>query len=283
MSADYDETNGTGTVQMQGGIETRAHQNGNGIWLLETAVRNPRLVIDGDQGTLYADINFRPFVGTNPDPVPNLQAVTGIAFATVDLSGEDLTPGQNGWRNITGAPMVGVQSTMELIGWDDFYGDPVTLDPLSVSFKDQTTTLATTASITVSETEGLAPGDQITVWGKGFDPAAHTGVRPPLAGQPSGAYVVFGKFADVWQPSTGAASSARAVIAQRWALPEAQHLALDPGQANPSFVRLNADGTFTAIVTVGTSAAAGNYGVYTYPGSGATNAAPEVAQLVTLR
>ncbi|MBX3313931.1 MAG: HtaA domain-containing protein [Actinobacteria bacterium] len=281
-SATYDEGTATGTVRMGGGVETRAHRNADGVWLLDTTFRNPRLEIDGTTAVLYADLNFRPFLGTDPDPLPNLQAATNVAFATVDLSEQDLTPGAKGWRHIRNAPMVGVQSTMELIGWDAFYGNPVTLDPLSISFTERAPAPAATASITVSETEGLAPGDQITVWGEGFDPNAHTGVRPPLAGQPSGAYVVFGRFADVWQPSQGAPSSARSVISQIWALPEAQHLALDPTQTSPSFVRISPEGTFTAVLTVGTSTATGNDGVYTYPGSGAVDATQEVAQLVTV-
>lgn len=282
VSSTYDEGTATGTVQMNGGVETRAHQNVDGVWLMDTTFRNPRLEINGTTGTLYADLNYRPFVGTNPDPIPSLQAAVGVPFATVDLSGEDLTADADGWRHVLDAPMVGVQSTMQLIGWDAFYGDPVTLDPLTVHFKETPATLAATPSITVSETEGLVAGDQITVWGKGFDPAAHNGTRPPLAGQPSGSYVVFGKFTDTWRPSTGAASSNRTVISQRWAVPAAQHLALDPTQTNPLYVRLSPNGTFTAVLTVGESAAAGNYGIYTYPGSGATNANLELAQLVTL-
>lgn len=284
VSATFDETIETGTIRMSGGVATRAHQNADGIWLLDTTFRNPTLVVDGDTGTLYADLNFRPFEGTNPATIPPLQAAVQAPLATVDLSGVDWTPNEHGARTITDAPMTGIQSTMELISWDDFYGTNIQLDPLSVTFKAESSAAPMpAASVTVSQTEGLAPGDVITVWGSGFDPAGHVGARPPLAGQPSGAYVIFGKFADTWQPSAGAPSSSRSVIDQKWSLPEAQHLALDPTQANPSFVRINADGTFVATLTVGESAAAGNYGIYTYPGSGAVNAGQEVAQLVTMR
>lgn len=50
---------------------------------------------------------------------------------------------------------------------------------------------------------------------------ATNGTRPPLSGSFSGAYVVFGKFATDWKPSAGVPSSARAVIAQKWAVPAA--------------------------------------------------------------
>jgi hypothetical protein len=281
--ASYDEATETGTVQLKGSVETRAHKLDATTWLMDLSIRNPRLVIDGDQGTLYADLNFRPFAGTNPDPIPALQAVTDVAFATVDLSAQDLTPQENGFRHIWDAPMVGVPSTMALIGWDAFYGTPTALDPLTVHFTDRAPALAATPSITVSATEGLKVGDQITVWGSGFDPNAHRGTRPPLAGQPSGNYVVFGKFADNWRPSQGAASSTRSVVSQRWALPLASRLLVDPSQSDSNYTIISANGTFKAVLTVGTSSAVnGNYGVYTYPGSGATNANVELAQLITL-
>lgn len=133
-SATFDPATTQGTVNLRGTVVTRGHQNSNGIWILDATFRNPTLVINGDTGTLYADLTFRPFAGFNPNPVPPLQTVDGAAFATVDLSGVDWTPNSDGKRTIRDAPMVGVNSTMELIGWDDFYGLPVTLDPLSVTF-----------------------------------------------------------------------------------------------------------------------------------------------------
>ena len=64
-------------------------------------------------------------------------------------------------------------------------------------------------SLALSRTDDLDPGGEVvTVVGTGFDPAAHVGSRPPLAGQPSGVYVVFGRFGDPWRPSEGAPSSA---------------------------------------------------------------------------
>src|SRR5699024_10388773 len=68
-------------------------------------------------------------------------------------------------------------------------------------------------TLEVSQTSDLDPdGETITVSGSGFDPDAHVGARPPLAGQPSGVYVIAGKFAPVWKPSEGASREARAVI-----------------------------------------------------------------------
>ncbi|MTV26943.1 hypothetical protein FTX61_16195, partial [Nitriliruptoraceae bacterium ZYF776] len=137
-----------------------------------------------------------------------------------------------------------------------------------------------TPTITVSDTEGLHVGDTITVTGSGFDPASNTGTRPPLAGQPAGVYVVFGNFADAWQPSTGAASSTRAVAHQRWALPgDPDELPFGLG-SNPQYVALQSNGTFEVDLVVEEPAAtpggADGYGVFVYAGGGATNANHEL-------
>jgi hypothetical protein len=139
---------------------------------------------------------------------------------------------------------------------------------------------ATTPTITVSQTAffNLGAGSTtVTVTGSGFDPAANVGTRPPLSNQPSGVYVTFGRFADVWRPSVGAPSSSRTnVIDQKWAVPQAAMTLLNPMGTNPAYVLLNADGTFTTTLTISKNdAMVGNYGVYTYPGSGASNAAQE--------
>ena len=177
---------------------------------------------------------------------------------------------------------------MELIGWDDFYGTPVALDPFSTTFNPTTftPTLSTTPKVVVSKTTNLKVGDQIVVWGSGFDPNANTGTRPPFSGQKSGNYVIFGRFQSVWQPSLGstqAPSSSRHVIDQRWAVPAASRAIVDPTGTNASYVTISPTGTWEAVLTVGAgTATSGSYGVYTYPGSGATNAAHELAVPVTV-
>ncbi|HRW36167.1 MAG: HtaA domain-containing protein [Acidimicrobiales bacterium] len=281
--ATFDPETTTGSVQMKGGVVTKAHPLGD-AHALELSVWNPRLDIDGDEGTLVADLTYRPFTGTDPTTLPAIEAATDVPFATVDLSGVGWTRGSGGYYSIKDAPMVGIDAAMELIGWDDFYGTEVALDPLTVSFDPDTFApqLFPAPQVVVSQTEGLRPGDQVIVWGRGFDPAAHTGTRPPLSGQPSGHYVVFGRFADDWAPSGGAPSSARSVIAQRWAVPAAQHLALDPAQTNASFTRLDELGRFQTVLTVGAGGTTGTYGVYTYAASGAVDAAQELAIPVQL-
>jgi hypothetical protein len=279
-SSAFDPSTETGFVQFAGGVQTSGHPTASGS-VLDLSLWNPRLEINGDVGTLYVDLNFRPFESFAPATIPALQAKTDVAFATIDLSGVTWTPDTYGGIHVLNAPSTGLADAMHLIGWDAFYGDPVTLDPFSVTFYPGAPKLAATPKIVVSETDGLHVGDTITVWGTGFDPTANPGTRPPLAGQPAGSYVIFGKFASTWQPSTGATSASRTVIAQKWALSQASLAIADPTGTNPAFAKIDAYGRFEATLVIGESAVAGNYGVYSYPGSGAVNAAYELAVPVT--
>ncbi|MDV8001039.1 hypothetical protein [Rhodococcus sp. IEGM 1408] len=135
-----------------------------------------------------------------------------------------------------------------------------------------------TPKIEVSQSSLSAEGEhQVTVTGTGFNDPSVVGTRPPLAGQPSGAYVVFGKFLDEWKPSANAPSTARAVVEQRWALPTGSFTAMG-GQL--PYIEITADGSFTATLTVSKAAAdakseLGGYGIYTYPAGGAKKASYE--------
>jgi putative cell wall-binding protein len=140
------------------------------------------------------------------------------------------------------------------------------------------------ATVTVSKTSNVSrAGETVTVTGSGFDPAANTGTRPPLAGEPSGVYVVFGRFADTWRPSDGAASSARRVLSQLWALPQASYDAVETLLGNDDgLVLLESDGSFTATLEVDADdTGTGNFGIYTYAGSGAVNADQETFTAIT--
>ena len=138
-------------------------------------------------------------------------------------------------------------------------------------------------TVSVSKSTGIdVAGETVTVTGSGFDPDANVGTRPPLAGQRSGIYVTFGRYADVWQPSTGAAATTREALSQKWALPAASRAILDPNGTGAAYATLNADGTFTAELTVapgGTTT--GDYGIVTYAGGGAVNADHETFTAVS--
>ena len=133
------------------------------------------------------------------------------------------------------------------------------------------------ATVTVSQVNCLEVGDEITVTGTGFTTTGNLGTRPPFPGMPSGNYVVWGKFADVWQPSLGTAvapGSTRTIISQKWAIPEPT-FTFSGGEL--PYVLLQADGSFSTTVTIAenTTSVNPNYGFAVYGGSGSTNAAEE--------
>jgi LPXTG-motif cell wall-anchored protein len=295
-----DPSTGTGQLAFEGTVYSGGHDYGNG-YILELSITNVRLHVDGDEGTVVVDAEYRPFVGANPnvDP-PAVQHAEDLELGTVDLSGSDLAPDDDGVVTVSGAPVTGVPEAMEAIGWDQFYSTEmptVRLDALSF-----TATLQATAEpeepeeptepeepeqpvwdpiVEVFVEDGQSPlgdtavavGDEIVVRGSGFDPAANVSTRPPVpAGLPAGVYVVFGKFADTWRPSEGAGSGARTVVDQRWAMTQAtldQVPANFQGAIRDQWVELTPDGDFEATLTVSTDDASGNYGVYTYAAGGA--------------
>ncbi len=126
-------------------------------------------------------------------------------------------------------------------------------------------------TVVVSKTSGLTTGETVTVTGAGFEPSTDTnGTRPPLAGRFGGVYVAFGKFGQSWRPSAGVPLVQRPTApGVKWAMSPADAITLVGGGG----IAINADGSFTTTLTVTpviTGAIAdGNFGVYTYPGSGA--------------
>lgn len=280
--AQLDPVTETGYIQFSGGVTMAAHPLGDG-YVMEMSFWNPRLELDGDEGTLVVDLNYRPYAGTSPGTLPPLEAAIDLDFASVDLSGFDWTLVNDSYV-ISNAPMTGLDPAMELIGWDEFYGPSPALDPLSTSFNASVFTpgLLEMPRVTVSKTTGLHVGDTIIVSGAGFAPTSGNGTRPPLSGRPSGSYVTFGRFQDVWQPSAGstaAPASSRHVISQRWALPEPSFTYASTTFPNPAYTPIDEYGTFTVeveITSLGT-ATSGNYGIYVYPGSGAVNATYELS------
>ncbi|MFB6719569.1 HtaA domain-containing protein [Kribbella sp. NPDC056345] len=159
------------------------------------------------------------------------------------------------------------------------------LNPASAEVTPTPAVPTFTPKIEVSKTSEITAGEDLVVKGSGFDPAANASLRPPVTvGQPAGVYVVFGSFADNWQPSTGADATTRTLLDTKWAVPQPSYdqVSTDFPAQKPRMVLLNPDGTFE--LTVKTKKVAENprnYGVYTYPGGGAVNAAHELAVKVT--
>nr|WP_281352356.1 HtaA domain-containing protein [Phytoactinopolyspora alkaliphila] len=310
-SGTLDPESATGELAFDGTVYTGGHDYGNG-YILELSLTNVRLQVDGDQGTIVVDAEYRPFVGANPNiEPPAVENAEDLKFGTVDLSGSDLVPDDDGVVAVSAAPVTGVREAMEAIGWDQFYSSEmpaIQLDPLSFTAtvepdpepeepqEPEEPEPVREPAVEVFADDGVTPlgdaevtdGTEIVVRGSGFDPEANVSTRPPVpAGLPAGVYVVFGRFADTWRPSEGAGSSARTVIDQRWAMTEAT-LDQVPGNFQGSirgqWVELTPEGDFEAALTIGTDEDTdGSYGVYTYAAGGsAPNAAHEFAVPVTV-
>ncbi len=172
----------------------------------------------------------------------------------------------------TGEPATGNYGIYTYPGGGASFATFETYTPISFS---------TAPTVVVSKTTDISPaGETVTIsgWNFGAQPPATTGTRPPLAGQFGGAYVVFGKFADVWKPSASAPSSTRKVGSQAWVV-NPENATLD------GMVPINADGSFTVTLPVKPGftgePATGNYGIYTYSGSGASFAGFETYTPIT--
>lgn len=163
-----------------------------------------------------------------------------------------------------------------------------TAPPATTTTTESTTTTSTTVApsgpaLAVNPAPvGVAAGTTVTVTGTGYDADGYLGTRPPFAGQPAGVYVVLARLGDPWRPSQGAASANRQIVSQVWALPQAQHDALDPDGSNPAIVLMAPDGSFSAQVMLNEATTGTNpYLIATYPGSGAVDVDAEVAVPVT--
>ncbi|MFM9376897.1 HtaA domain-containing protein [Gordonia sp. VNK21] len=135
----------------------------------------------------------------------------------------------------------------------------------------------------------LHPGDVVVVKGRGFDPNANTsGLPVPVPpGVPHGTFIAFGPFAKNWRPSQDAPEEARPTNRSnvKWAISDAA-LAQVPDvpfdmrrTVRGRAVTLHRNGTFTAPITLSTPEdipADGRWGIYTYGGANAINAAQEI-------
>ncbi|MFS0795160.1 hypothetical protein [Microbacterium sp. 1P10AE] len=304
---------GTGTVDVDAntaviqwtGSFTSAFYSG----MTRSWITDPKLTVASDgTGTVTATLGGYGTSMDDPDKFESLTPETDVVVATLtgvdvtatgftvtpDYLGRTVTVPAGSVAQVTGGassgafpqPFIDFQiKTGQGSYWYSSGGSadvrkPAT--PLSIAY-----TVAPTAgpTVTVSKTSGLAQGETVTVSGSGFLPSATAtnGTRPPLAGQFSGAYVVFGKFADVWKPSAGAPSSARSVIAQKWAVPAASMSTI--GGTNSGAIELKADGTFSVDLALSTTEAqnlaAGTFGIFTYAGSGAVYAPFETFTPIT--
>lgn len=243
----------------------------------EIEIENLAVVVDGGAASIKADVATEITQTFGGFPAGSYGG-TGLTIATIS------NPGITVSNDTVTVNATGVTLTEDGRSALPLYpvGEP--LDNLSLTAALGTVVEPPTwnPQLSLSKQTGFNPdgSETVTVTGTGFDPAANVGVRPPKAGQLSGVYVIFGKFADTWRPSAGAPSSARKVINQRWALPEPS--LTQSGGVQGEYIELKADGSFSATLNVTPDdSVEGNYGVYTFPGSGAVNASHELYVPIT--
>jgi hypothetical protein len=291
-SGSVDPVTDTGTLTWDGDF-TVVYYSGMSFF----HVSDPELTVTDGTGTLTATLSGYGSDMADPTVWSPLPA-TEVTLA--DVTGVDLTP-----TGLTVTPTyLGVTVTPPAGNPPQVTSNAATAGSFPQSFIDFQGRVGTASywyssgggadsrkvptPVTVSDTTLLPSGaQQVTVEGTGFDPALATGTRPPLAGRSSGAYIAFGRYADVWQQSAGAPSSARVNAGGaglRWAVPADDIETV--GGAAAGAVELRPDGSFTATLTVDKSVidartSTGNYGIYTYPGSGAVQSAYETFTPIT--
>ncbi|GAA1725090.1 hypothetical protein GCM10009809_21070 [Isoptericola hypogeus] len=243
----------------------------------EIVMENVAVEVSGGTATVVADVTAE-VTGDFGDWKAGTYGGEDVEFATG--SGVDATLD----GDTLSVSLTGLTTTADGAAALPLYaaGDP--LDDLVLTAAVAEAAQTWTPAVGLSQQDGFDPAETgtVTVTGSGFDPAANVSTRQPVtAGQPTGIYVVFGRFAEDWRPSDGVASSARKVVSQKWALPEPSYTQVKNEFPNVAgqLVLLNPDGTFTADLDVRTDDTAGGvYGVYTYAAGGAAaNAAQELA------
>ena len=275
-------SNGVGTassVAYGGSIHFQGHE-GTGVpagsYALDLTVSNVRVVkASGTAASVVVDV-----VSNSLENPTEFVTYSNVSFASVDLgAGIDASTAEK--IAFTNAP-----ATLTADGaaaFAGFYGEGTELDPVSFSWPVEAEVAPAVPTITVSKTTELSPaGETVTVTGTGFLPVdgAPVGTRPPLAAKFAGAYVAFGRYADVWKPSENAATSTRVNGDTAWAVN-----ADDVATVGDGGIAIAADGSFTVKILVDPAfdgvPAAGNFGIYTYAGSGAKYAPFETYTPIT--
>lgn len=245
----------------------------------EASVANVSVVVDGSTAQLVGDLSVKIAANDLGYPEGN-HGGTDVVIA--NIGAVNVTqPADKSSVTITGSSLTATAAAADAM--QGFLAEGNAMDDFSLTVALPAQNVAVP---TVSVSQNKVPGDAattITVTGAGFDPALATGTRPPLAGKPAGAYVVFGYFANDWRPSAGAASSSRPSASMAWAV-MAEDVTTVGGPSRGGIV-LNPDGSFTTQLVIDKSVAdaaatkngltAGSYGIYTYAGAGAVTPAYE--------
>lgn len=271
----YDSATGAITSALGGSVRFTGHDGQLDLNISDIRVQRGA---GAAAGQLVADVESRELGSADVQIFPD------VTFADLDFAG--VAPSNSGQTST----WAGVPATLTESGADafaGFYTAGTELDPVTLSLQVEAP-VTWTPHVTVAKVTDVNPdGETVTVTGTGFDPNANVSTRPPVpVGMPTGVYVVFGRFADDWKPSAGAAASTRQVIDQKWALPAASQAAAEAAHGpNAQYVALGADGSFTTTLNLETDdTKTGNYGVATYAAGGAAaNASQETFTPVSFR
>lgn len=293
-SGTVDLVAGTASIAWDGDV-TVAFYGGMTYW----TASDPELTVGSDgTGTLTATASGFAADMADPDtwvPItPEKVTLATLAGVEVDSDGFTVTPDYLGVEVDATTPQTRTGAAwgsfpqdfvdfQQLTGQSSYwYSSGGSRDAAKPAAPLDVTWAAWSPQITVSQTSGFDAEAEtvVTVSGSGFDPLANRAVRAPVgAGNPSGVYVVFGRFADSWRPSQG--GTGRNVIDQKWPLPEPSYTNVLTGFPSTAaqLVPLAEDGSFSTTLTIKTDdTKAGSYGIYTYAAGGApANAAQELA------
>jgi len=147
------------------------------------------------------------------------------------------------------------------------------------SWEPELTAFEADGSTPLKDTE-VGAGDTVIIRGDDWNPDGNVGGRgiPIPSDLSQGYYVVFGYFADDWQPSAGHSSDAREALEQRWALAEDVLNEVDERYQDTikgQWVPLGDDGSFEWELELPEvdelERDDGNFGIYAYPAGGTDN------------
>lgn len=249
--------------------------------LLNLTIADPSIVVDDSGAFLVVD-------ATDSDG----QDHADLKLAELDLTDAVTEDGFTVTINAAPATLTAEGESLFLYNGNPMYSAGDALDPVSASIS------LVEPKVEVSQTTWLNDDVvAVTVTGSGFLPSDAIAARPPLAGSSGGLYIAAGKYREVWRPSQGAPSAARANLKAhnasvlfedglRWAVLEDDMETI--GGYIAGAAELKADGSFVVGLTftkaqldaLGDSSHI-NYGIYTYPGGGASNAAWETYTPIT--
>lgn len=264
-------------IAAQGSVNFTGHDG-----VLDITIANPSIVVEDADAYLVVDATDSEGTG-HPD----------LKVAELDLTGAVAEDGYTVTIDRAAATLTEEGEALFLYNGTAMYQAGEQLDPVSASIS------LVEPKVEVSRTAWLNDDVvAVTVTGSGFIPSdAIAGNRPPLAGKPGGLYIAAGKYREAWRPSEGAPSAARANLKAhnasalfedglRWAVLKDDMATV--GGYIAGAAELKPDGTFVVGLTftkaqldaLGDSSHV-NYGIYTYPGGGASNAAWETYTPIT--